>query len=191
MEFKDYKDMNKEELKQLYKDLCEIDRNVTNDYKKKKTELAELQERKQELLSIKQRIEYLNSSNTMKANKSIAGAFTGLSIASLGGCIYLAQGFSNQPEQVFALAIGGLTLYCTSLADYAFLSSYFYDKRLLKENKLSELNPKINAIDKQIEDTYKNINTDEKILEKCHTNLPELKNRITNKKVLTKKPSNS
>ena len=178
MEFKDYKEMNRAELKQLYQNLCEVDRNVTNDYKEKKKELFKLQEEKQKLLNIKKRIEYLNNSNTMEANKSISTAFTGLSLASLGYCAYLSKNFSNTPEEIIAIILSMLALYCSSTADYAFLSSYINDKKLIKNNNLLELEPKINSIDRQINNASQDIYTDEKILKRCRTNLPLLKDRF-------------
>lgn len=178
MEFKDYKEMDRDELKKLYQNLCEINRNVEYDYKDKKSELEKLYKEKERLLETKKQIEYLNNSNSMKLDKNLSAIVTLLSTGALGYCLHLSRNFSNSPEEVIALAISSLTLFGAGMIDYTLISSYLYDKKLIKENNLSELEPKINNINTQIGNTSQHIATDEKILKKCRTNLPLLKDRL-------------
>ena len=111
MEFKDYKEMNRDELKKLYQNLCEINRNVEYDYKDRKSELEKLYKEKERLLETKKQIEYLNNSNSMKLDKSLSAIVTLLSTGALGYCLHLSRNFSNSPEEVIALAISSLTLF--------------------------------------------------------------------------------
>ena len=175
MELKDYEKMSISELRNLYFKLTTIVRDVLIDNKECIEELAIQSAKREDLISRKNQVlEIINSKSIAKEQKA-GRALTAITGVLGTGTLLIAS--SNSLSQAVVGTGAILTLGC-GLGAYTAFNSSSYDQRLVDNDNILFLNPRISEVERKIIRIKNNIRVNNQILERANSSLHFLNSRI-------------